>query len=91
MVSDSNYNSFDISFNRSYLVRGKRMQRTVRKGKYANHYYCNSHKWVLKSLCLKVQLKSGLMQTRCPYCRRPMRENPRASEFKEIYLNVKRY
>jgi hypothetical protein len=63
----------------------------LRKGKYANHYYCSRDKWILKSLCIKVQLRNGLMQTRCPYCHRCIRENPRVSKFKERYLSGRRY
>jgi hypothetical protein len=55
------------------------------KGKYDNFFYCSRDKWVRKSLCIKVELKNGLFQVRCPYCKRCIRENPRSSKFKEKY------
>jgi hypothetical protein len=54
------------------------------RGKYNNFYYCSRDKWILKTLCIKVELKSGLLQTRCPYCKRQVRLNSRSSKFKEI-------
>jgi uncharacterized protein with PIN domain len=62
-----------------------------KKGKYSNHYFCYKDKWILKALCIEVELKSGLFQTRCPYCNHPIRKNPRTSELKEKYLNEQRY
>ena len=67
------------------------MNMTDKKGKYSNHNYCSKDKWILKTLCIKVELKNGLLQTRCPYCKKPIRENPRSSKFKGKYIDEQRY
>lgn len=62
-----------------------------KKGKYDSHFYCSRDKWILKTSCIKVELKSGLFQVRCPFCHSQIRESPRSSKFKERYLNEQRY
>lgn len=59
-----------------------------RKSKYDENNYCSRHKWIKKENCIVITLPSGLIQYRCPHCRRPCRTVSRIAKFRKEYVRT---